>query len=78
MRETIAQATTKNILRFIVESDSQFVIISINGKICIPKEIITLVEGIKMLSSTFSGIRIEYSNRLANMDADMVAENANY
>lgn len=63
-------------MRIIFESDSQLVIKFINGNTCIPKEIITLVEGIKTLSSFYRGIKFEYCNRLLKKDVGSLAKKA--
>lgn len=49
---------TGQLQKIIIVSDSQLVINSINGKICMSKEIINVVQDIRMLSYYFKVIRI--------------------
>lgn len=65
----------KNLQTIIIQNDSQLVVNFILAKIAVPKEITNLIEdNIKILSSLFKDVRINYCNRLCNSDIDTTAK----
>lgn len=48
----------------IIQSDSQLIVNSVNGKNKIPKNIINLVENVKILLTRFSESRMEHCSRI--------------
>lgn len=61
-----------------IESDSQLVVNGINDRACVLENIIDLVEDIRYTTPFFQDIKIEYSNRLINMETDAIAKVAHY
>lgn len=68
---------TQNLCMIIIESESQMVLNPIPDKIFVSKEIINLMEDIRMLSSVFKDIRIDYRHRVCTGEANKSAKHAN-
>lgn len=68
--KVIIMVIQKNIQSLIVESDSQLGINFVNDRIFISKYIVNLVDDVRVLSSFFRDISIEYYNRQVNRDVD--------
>lgn len=58
MREAITLVIQLDIQNIIIESDTQLVINSINGRICIPKDINNLVKGNIILSFSLETLNL--------------------
>lgn len=63
VRESIVMPMQKYIRKTINESNSQFIVRSINRKTWVPKDIINPVEDIRIITSSFQDIRLENCNR---------------
>lgn len=57
-----------------MKGDSQLLVNAIHDKTSEPKEIFNLVEDINIVSSLFKEMIIDYSNRLNNNKADVMAK----
>lgn len=68
--EAMVVTIHKKLQKIMIESDSQLVVNSINGKISVPKDAINLIEDIRVLSFCFIDFRIEYCDRSTNREAD--------
>lgn len=77
VREAILMAINKEIPKIIINSDSQVVVNTINGRTGIPKDIIILVEDIRCLLNHFKDSRLEYYCKRISRDADALAKLAN-
>lgn len=74
LHKTILIVIQKDILQITTRSDSHGVVTSVNGKICVPKDIVILVEDVTRLVALFSDRRIEYCNMVINRETNILVK----
>lgn len=58
----------------IIQSDSQLIVNTVNGKTGVPEDITNLVEDVKDLLTSVSESRLKYCNRIVNRAAGSLAK----
>lgn len=67
-------AVKMRILRICIQSDSLIVVNVVNGKIAVPKDIINIVEDIRLILLDIKDYREEYYSRNLNRETDALAK----
>lgn len=67
-------AMKMRILRICIQSDSLIVVNVVNGKIAVPKDIINIVEDIRLILLDIKDYREEYYSRNLNRETDALAK----
>lgn len=67
-------AVKMRILRISIQSDSLIVVNVVNGKIAVPKDIINIVEDIRLILLDIKDYRGEYYSRNLNRETDALAK----
>lgn len=67
-------AMKMRILRICIQSDSLIVVNVVNGKIAVPKDIINIVEDIRLILLDIKDFRGEYYSRNLNRETDALAK----
>lgn len=78
IREAIKEIGRMHLENIVVESDSEVTILSITGKIDVPKLISNLVENIINMSKRITSIKFFYYNKSANILTDSEEEMTTY
>lgn len=76
MQQAVILAVKMRIPRISIHSDSMIVVDALNGKITVPKDIINIVEDIRLTLSNIKDYRVEYCSRNLNREADALAKKA--
>lgn len=76
VREAMMAAIMLGSLKVCINTDSQIIVNTVNGKVTILKDILNLVEDIRRLSVCFTDFNLDYCVRADNRDADLIVKKA--